>query len=384
MRRWLGLILLAVLLLGAGLWWRGRLPVTPALEAAANLPKAPPGTAASVPVRTATVERRALPVEITAIGNVQPLATVAIRARIDSVVTAVAFTEGQEVHKGDLLFTLDRAPSEAQLRQAEGILARDQAQLDHARSDVRRYAELIKKDNVSRQQYDSATAAAAALEGTVRADAAAVETARLALSYTNLYAPIDGRTGAVLVRPGNVVRAADATALVVLTQMRPISVVFTAPERALAGIRAAAEREAVLPVRVTLGEQAPDAAIIGRLSFIDSSVDTASGTVRLKGEFANADTRLWPGQFVGVVLGLGPGDDTLAVPAEAVQIGANGPYLYRLTADGKVEARRLVTGRSIHGFTAVTDGVDVGDRVVIDGQSRLSPGTKVVVRAPPP
>lgn len=345
------------------------------------------GEARPQPVILRAVERRPMPVRIATIGTVQPLATVAIRSRIESVIETAHFLEGQEVRRGDPLFTLDARGAEAQVRQAEANLVRDQAQFDRARADVRRLEDLLRRGVASPQQYDTALANAHALEGTVSADLAAIDGARLTLSYTRIAAPIDGRTGAILIKPGNVVRPADSGALVTVTQLRPIAVVFSLPERELPAIRAAAA--AAVPIVRVVVPNDPGPPIEGALTFLDNAIDIATGTIQLKATFENADTRLWPGQFVEVMLILRVDPDALTIVADAIQTGQGGLYVYVARSDSArdsndvrltAEVRPVKVARIVEGIAVIAEGLEAGERVVVDGQSRLGPGVRITER----
>lgn len=369
--------LLAVAAIAGGWWWSGgKLPGGRASPTVAAAPKGPP----PVPVVLRAVEIRSAPERFTTIGSAAPMATVAIKSRIDSVVEAVHFTEGQEVKVGELLFTLDDRALRAQLAQAEANQERDRAQLEKAQGDVRRYTELVRRDAVARQQFDAAVAAAAALEGTVKANAAAIQSAKVSLGYTRLYAPMNGRTGAVSAKPGASVRPADSAPLVTLTQLRPINVAFNVPERYLSQIRQAL---AAGPVPVEAGVAGDSAAPEeGRLVFIDSQVDPQSGTILAKAEFANDKTRLWPGQFVDVSVILRVDEGVTAAPAEAVLMGQDGRFAYVAGPDGKAEARKVTVSRIADGWAVISDGLKAGEKVVVDGQSRLTPGARIASREP--
>ncbi|AWK87203.1 efflux RND transporter periplasmic adaptor subunit [Azospirillum thermophilum] len=378
MTRRILLALLVLALLGAGgFWYAGK----PGGEGRSATAASPGGGARGVPVVTRAAEVKPMPDRISTIGAVQPIAAIAIKARVDTVVEAVHFTEGQEVKAGDPLFTLDSRALEAQLRQAQANLERDRANLDKARNDMRRYAELLRTNAVSRTQYDTAVAAAEALEGTVKADLAAVEAAKVSLSFTRIAAPMDGRTGAINARPGSMVRAADATPLVTLTQLRPIMVSFNVPERHLPAIREAMRQGAPLVTAGIPGDRGT-APAEGKLTFVDSQVEQQSGTIQVKGEFPNADTRLWPGQFVDVVLTLRVDPQAVTVPDTAVQTGQQGRFVYVVKPDDTVEVRPVAVARTQDGTAVIAGGLKGGDRVVVDGQSRLYPGAKVAERGP--
>lgn len=368
---------LAVAAAAGGWWWSGgKLPGGPSPQGNASASKGPP----PVPVVLRAVEIRSAPERFSTIGAAAPMATVALKSRIDSVVEAVHFTEGQEVKAGELLFTLDDRALRAQLAQAEANLERDRAQLEKAQGDVRRYTELVRRDAVARQQFDAAIAAAAALEATVKANEAAIQSAKVALGFTRLYAPMNGRTGAVSAKPGASVRPADSAPLVTLTQLRPINVAFNVPERYLSQIRQALAAGPVTVEASTAGD--PGMVEQGRLVFIDSQVDPLSGTILAKAEFANQQTRLWPGQFVDVSVILRVDEGVVAAPAEAVLMGQDGRFAYVAGPDGKAEARKVTVSRIADGWAVIADGLKAGEKVVVDGQSRLTPGARMVPREP--
>lgn len=378
MRRLLIGVALVALVAAGGYWRFGSHPgETPPPQAAA----AKPAGRSAIPVLMKPVVKQAVPERFSTVGSAQPIATVAIRARVDSVIEAVHFTEGQEVRRGDLLFSLDDRSLKAQLRLAEANLERDTAQFDKAKGDVARYSELVKRAAVARQQYDAAVAAADALEATVKADQAAIDNARVLLSYTRIFSPMDGRTGTVSVKPGSSVRSADATPLVSLTQLRPIQVAFYIPERQLTGVREAMAGGTLKVTARPPGDTRPPAE--GALTFIDSQVDQQTGTVLAKGTFENADTRLWPGQFVDVVLTLRVDPDALTVPSAAVQTGQQGPFAYVVKPDKTVEIRPLTIARYDGDTAVIAKGVSEGETVVTDGQSRLFPGAAVSDRDAP-
>jgi multidrug efflux system membrane fusion protein len=377
MRRFLLLLLLAVAM-GGGYYWYMRKG-----EESAQALKAADVGAPPVPVVTRLVEARSVPEELGTIGSVQPLAAVGIKARVDSVVQEVHFQEGQEVKAGDLLFTLDSRALEAQLGQAQAAMERDKANLERARSDLKRYNELVRSNTVARQQVDVAIADANAMEATVKADQAAVDAARVSLSFTRITAPMDGRTGIVTAKPGSSVRSADAEPLVTLTQLRPISVAFDLPERFLPAVRRAMSA-GKLKVRAHIPGSDPsdgDGAVEGELYFVDSQVDQQSGTILVKALFTNEETRLWPGQFVNVVLTLRVEDQALTLPDTAVQTGQQGRYVYLVKPDNTVEMRAVTVSRSHDGLAVLSNGVAAGDRIVTEGQLRLFPGAKVAERA---
>ncbi len=423
------------------------------------------GAPPAVPVTVATAVQKTVPVELRAIGTVQAFSTVSIKAQINGQLMAVHFREGQDVKRGDLLFTIDPRPLEAvlrqaeanvardlaqtrqaeasaardraqteqakaalaqaqaQLRQAEANVLRDTAQLENARVQDRRYAELVRQGYVAREQYDQVhtsleTAAAtvradqamveharaaigaaeAALEqaraavqagqaaieharASVRADQAAVESARLQLAYTEIRSPIDGRTGNLMVQPGNLVKANDVPVLVTIAQIRPIYVAFAVPEQYLPDIR---KYMAVGSLQVeALPQGTGSRPARGRVSFVDNTVDPSTGTIQLKATSPNTDGALWPGQFVNVVLTLTTEPHAIVVPAQAVQTGQSGQYVFVVKPDDTVEPRPVVVRSTLDGETVVDRGVRAGERVVTDGQLRLFPGARVEIKTAP-
>jgi len=324
-----------------------------------------------------TAVREDIPVQVRAIGTVEPYSTVSVKTMVSGQILKVHFKEGQDVGKGEPIFEIDPAPYKAALSLAQATLAKDVALKDNAEKEVRRYATLIEKDLVPRQQYDQMVSSAAALEATVKADSAAVENARVQLDYCYIRSPIDGRTGSILVQEGNVVKANDA-ALVTINQIQPIRVSFSVPEQRLAAVR---KFQAASALKVEAVPQDGNAgASTGSLSFIGNAVDPATGTIQLKGTFRNADRRLWPGQFVNVVLTLTRRTGAVVVPSQAVQTGQQGQYVYVARPDRTVEARPVTTAESFDGRTVIEKGVQAGEEVVTDGQLRLVPGTKVEAR----
>ena len=357
------------------------------------------GAAVSVTIGTAV--RRATPVQLSAIGNVQAYSTVTVRALVEGTLTKVHFAEGQHVRKGDLLFTIDPRPFEVRLKQAEAVLARDKAQAELARQEAARYEGLAAKNYVSREQADQTRAAADTAEATLLADQAVVENARLQLDYCSIRSPIDGVAGALLVHAGNVVKANDPDhPLVVIQQVSPVYVAFSVPSSQLPEVKRSMGRGTVkVSAAVSVsgvdgnsggsdgnrgdgdGNDRAPAPAAGTLTFVDNAVDPTTGTIQLKALFPNNNKALWPGQFVNVVLTLSIQPDAILVPTQAVQTGQEGPYLFVVGADGTVEARPVVVGRTVHSETVIEQGVSPGERVVTDGQLRLATGVKVDVKA---
>jgi multidrug efflux system membrane fusion protein len=332
-----------------------------------------------VPVRVGTVEKKSVPVQIGNVGTVTAYNTVSVRALVNGEIMQVHFHEGQDVRKGDALFTIDPRPYEAALAQAEAALARDRAQLENANADAKRYADLVQKDYVTQQQYDSVKANAAAFAATVRADEAAVQKAKLDLGYCSITSPIDGRTGVVMVQVGNVVKANDVP-LVTINQLVPVYVSVAVPERDLSEIR---RRQAQGPLAVQAEDAVTNRPIAGgTLTFIDNTVDRATGTITLKATFPNADRALWPGQFVNARITLSTLSDAIVAPQGAIQNGQSGTYAYVVKSDDTVEPRPVTVARQIPDGAVIEKGLSAGERVVTDGQLRLRPGAKVEILTP--
>ncbi len=332
----------------------------------------------AVPVLAAKVTQKNVAESIHAIGRVEAYSTVDIKAQINGQVMQVNFHEGQDVKKGDLLFTIDPRPFEAVLHQAEANLAKDRAQYKQAAADEKRYAYLVKQGVGSQQQYDQVQANAASLQASLQADEATVQTAKLNLAYTAIRSPIDGRTGNLLVHAGNIVKPDADTAMVVINQLHPVYVNFSIPEQRLAQVREVMTSHK-LPVEVSFpGVQQTET---GEMSFVDNSVDAKTGTITLKGLFANADGRLWPGEFVNATLIVSERANAILVPSQAVQTGQQGSYVFVVEPGMKVELRKIVVGASLDGETVVTGGLKPGETVVTDGQLRLIPGSKVTVKS---
>ncbi|HTW63880.1 MAG TPA: efflux RND transporter periplasmic adaptor subunit [Bryobacteraceae bacterium] len=359
-----------------------------------------------VPVVVATVSQRDVPINVDVIGNVEAYSTITVKAQVGGELTKVSFREGDFVKKGDLLFTIDGRPLEAQLSQAQANLARDTAGLSQAQANLardvanekyaqdqaKRYLGLFDQGVVSREQADQMGSSAAALSQTVLADKAAIESARaqivadkaavenvqVQLSYTTILSPIDGRTGSIAVKQGNVV-AANTTDLMTITQVQPIYVTFSVPEDQLGEIKRYMG-EGQLPVHAT--SQA-DAGIqeSGMLTFVDNSVDATTGTIKLKGTFKNAENKLWPGEFVRVVLGLTTHPHATVVPNQAVQTGQDGQFVYVVKPDQTVEMRPVVTSTRVDQDLVIDRGLEPGETVVTEGQLRLTPGSRVQIQA---
>ena len=365
------------------------------------------GGGGPVPVVTAHAVAKAVPVIIPAVGTAEPVATVQVRSQVTGQLSAIHFSEGQDVKKGQLLFTLDSRPFEAALSQAEAVLARDTAQARNAQSQRTRFEELFNRGLIPRDQYEAQTATTSALEATLAADRSQIENARLNLQYTRITAPLAGRTGALAVHQGDLVRANDTAALVVINQVAPIYVTFSVPGRYLPEVR---RNQARKPLRIEArnkpGEapgalqQAPPVASAtpgaapqdpahdpegpppvltedGVVSFIDNTVDPTTGTIKLKGTFPNADHALWPGLFVQINLVLSTEPNAIVVPAVAVQASQAGQYVFVVKPDRTVEQRNVTIARQQGDEMVVASGLAAGEEVVTDGHLRLTPGARI-------
>jgi membrane fusion protein, multidrug efflux system len=366
------------------------------------------GGGGPVPVVTAKAESKSVPVNIPAVGTVEPMTTVQVRAQITGQLSAVHFTEGQSVTKGQPLFTIDPRPFQAALQQAEAVLARDTATARNAAQQKERYEDLFKRGLIPRDQYEAQSASATALQATLEADRAAVENARLNLNYTRIVAPMSGRTGALGIHAGDLVRANDATPLVVINQVAPIYVTFSVPGRYLGEIRRfqaqkplAVEARGQAPLAPgaqapppptpvpSLGDVAPGQGATmpaqpgllenGRVTFIDNTVDPTTGTIKMKATFDNRDQGLWPGLFVQVTLSLTSEQGVIVVPATAVQPSASGQFVYIVKPDRTAEVRPVTVARQFGEEMVIARGVSAGEEVVTDGQLRLTPGAQVSI-----
>ena len=424
-RRWRAAALLASLLGVAG-----------CSESPAGGAQTRPAPAPAVPVGAATAEQRLVPVQVTTVGNVQAYTTVGVKSQVAGQIQQAHFTEGHEVKRGDLLFTIDPRPLQAALRQAEANVVKDRAQLrqmeaavaqrqaevtqalanlerdvaqfENARVQEQRYATLVQKELVAREQYDQVRTALAALQATVAADRAAVEnsrasaraaeamvdngraaiqadealveTARLQLAYTTIRAPMDGRTGNLLVQGGNVLKSNEDNPLVVIAQIRPIYVSFSVPEPNLTAIKKYRDAGALKVEAMLDGGRRT---IVGAVTFMNNTVDPTTGTIQLKATFPNADSALWPGQFVDVALTL-TSEQAVLVPTQAVQAGQQGSFVFVVKPDSTVESRPVKVGRRLPRELVIEQGVKAGEQVVTDGQLRLVPGARVEIKPQKP
>ncbi|MBZ5592328.1 MAG: efflux RND transporter periplasmic adaptor subunit [Acidobacteriia bacterium] len=364
---------------------------------------APPPTMPAVPVTVATAVERTVPIQLRLIGNVESYASITVKAQVAGELVRIHFTEGQEVRKGDLLFEIDRRPYEqalhqaeanlnrdiAQQQQAEANLARDIAQAENARTQAARYAKLATEGVISKEQNDTMRTSARSADESTRADQAAIESARAAVladkaavekakldrEYCEIHSPIDGRTGSLQVKQGTLIKSNADTAMVTVNQLYPTYVTFSVPEDQLGAIRKSMA-QGPLAVEAHVPSD-PGEPARGQLSFIDNTVDSATGSIKLKATFSNKERKLWPGQFVNVVLTIGADSNATVVPSEAVQNGQQGPFAFVVKADQTVENRVLTVGRTIGRETVITKGIAPGETVVTDGQLRLIQGFKV-------
>jgi multidrug efflux system membrane fusion protein len=336
------------------------------------------GLNAAVPVTTAAVVQKTMPITIEGIGTVIAASTVSVRAQITGELMSVNFKEGEDVTQGQVIVTLDRRPLEAALQQAQATLARDVAQAANAKAQASRYQDLLKRGIATREQVDSMTTQAAALEATVGADRAAVDSARVQLDYATITSPISGRTGLLQVHPGNLVRANDTNPIVTINKITPVYVSFAVPEARLSELK-----RYMAQGQLPIVAQAPDdqgKPSIGRVNFIDNAVDVTTGTIKVKGTFPNEDRRLWPGQFVNVTVTLTTDPNAIVVPSVAVQNGQQGQYVFVVKPDQTVELRTVTVARANSEETVIRSGLKGGETVVTDGQIRLTPGSRVSVK----
>ncbi len=335
----------------------------------------PAKAAPAIPVSIAAVAQQTVAVRIQAIGNVEAYSTVALKARVDGQIVQVNFKEGQEVKKGAVLFKIDARPFEATLRQAEANLMRDTAQKEQARSQEKRYQDLLQKNFVSKEAYAQIRTNADTAEAVALGSKAAVENAKLQLEYCTIRSPIDGFVGKVMLQIGNMAKANDTNSLVIINQVRPIFVNFAVPEQRLSAIRSLMAKK-----KLSVEARPPDSDRVtasGILSFVDNAVDATTGTIRLKAVFPNADKALWPGQFVSTDLKLYDQTDALVVPNQAVQTGPNGQFVFVVKPDMTTEVRSVEVERSDGADAVIAKGLRKGEQVVVTGQLRLAPGAKV-------
>jgi len=365
--RALGAIVMLVLAGAAGLAWHMMRDPTAAAATTASDP--------AVPVVADAVLSQDVPIYLTGIGAVHAFNTVTIRTRVDGQLDKVAFTEGQDVKAGDLLAQIDPRPLQAQLEQAAAQKASHEAQLADAKLDLQRFSNLEKRGAATGQSVDTQKALVAQLEANIQADQAAIDNANVQLGYTTITAPISGRTGMRLVDQGNIVHATDQTGLVVLTQIEPISLVFSLPEDALPDVARAMAKGPLKVVAFSRDNKTELAD--GTLALVDNQIDQTTGTIRLKATFPNKDHTLWPGQFVNARLYLAVRHDGITVPAAVVQRGPQGTYAYVIKPDSTVELRPIAVAQLRDGIALIDTGLSAGERVVVDGQYKLRPGARV-------
>jgi len=336
------------------------------------------GAGGAVPVTTATVADKSMPVTVHNVGNVEASSTVEVRSQVNGQLLTVSFSEGQDVTKDQLLFELDPAPFQLALQQSQAALARDQATAKGAAAILSRDNDLFGRGLLAKSDHDAATTQAAATQALAEADAAAVANAKLQLQYTKILAPISGRTGALLVHPGALVHTTDTTPLVIINQIAPVFVSFSVPSRLLPQLHAG-QSGAGLPVKASPSGTAAGASV-GKVAFINNAVDLATDTIRLKASFSNEDRRLWPGAFVDVTLQLSVNPHAIVIPNQAVQVGQAGQYAYVVKGDKTVEARPIVVAWTDGDDSVIQSGLKAGETVVTDGQLRLVPGATVTVK----
>src|SRR5438309_2545432 len=337
---------------------------------------APPPRVTAIPVVVAKVTQRSMPVQLTAIGNVGSYA-VSVEAQVPGELLEVHFKEGGFVHKGELLFTIDPRPYEAALAQVQATLLRDKALAANSRAQEQRYTKLLADGVVSPSNADASKSAADAAEATVAADEAALNTAQLNLEYCKIYSPMDGRTGSVMVKPGNLVKVADVP-IVVINQVSPILVDFTVPQEYLPDIR---KYLAAGPLRVAASvPNSAEAPEVGTLTFIDNAVATTTGTIHLRATFENSRAVLWPGLYVNTLMTRAQQSNAKVVPSQALTAGQQGSFVYVVQADGTVTPRPVTSSRNVEGLAVIDKGLQAGETVVTDGQVRLVPGSKVQIK----
>jgi multidrug efflux system membrane fusion protein len=334
--------------------------------------------AAAVPVTTTVVVQKPMALEIRVVGTAEAYSTVAVRAQMTGELTAVNFSQGDDVQSGQVLFRLDQRPLEAALSQAEANLQRDIAQASNAQVIAQRFDDLVERGIGTRAERDTARTQATALEAVIAADRAAIENAKIQLQYATIRAPLSGRTGALMVPAGNLVRANDQNPLVVINQVSPLYVSFGIPEARLPDLRRYMARQTLSVEGYPPNTEGPPA--IGKITFVDNTVDPTTGTIKIKGTFENLDRRLWPGQFVNVVVRLATDPRALVVPSVAVNTGPEGQYVFIVKPDQTVEMRPVTVSRTALNETILESGVKAGETVVTDGQLRLVPGSRISVK----
>ena len=377
-RRWVIVLLCLLVLLGIGytIWFW---PSGSADQAARNRTANQP-----IPVLVAPAEQKDVPIYLDGLGTVQAFNTVTVKAMVDGPLNTVNFKEGQDVKKGDVLAQIDPRTYQAALDQAVAKKAQDAAQLANARVDLARYQKLAATNYTTAQQADTQKALVAQLEAQVQQDQAQIDNARTQLSYTTITSPIDGRTGIRQVDAGNIVHASDPTGMVVLTQLQPISVLFTLPQQALGAVAKAMRLGTPTVLAYAQGANGSPSGVLdtGTLAVLDNEVDPTTGTIKLKATFPNPGDRLWPGAFVGVRLQVDTAKNAVVVPPAAVQRGPRNAYVYVVNAEGMANRHNVTVGHEDAETSIITEGVKPGERVVVDGAARLNDGTKVTIVQP--
>ncbi len=341
-----------------------------------------PATAPGIPVTAGTVAASDVPVFLNGIGTVQAFNMVVVKSRVDGQITKVDFTEGQEIKANDALLQIDPRPYQAMLEQAQAAKQKDEAQLVSAQLDLTRYGQLVGPGFQTRQSYDQQKATVEQLLAAIKGDQAQINTANLNLGYSDIRSPIDGRLGARLIDIGNLIHAADNTGLVTITQLKPIFVSFTLPQEDLAQIRESQAKGSLI-VRAYDGANKRELAE-GKLTLIDNTIDQATGTIHLKATFDNDEERLWPGAFVNMRLVLSVRRGVATVPSQTVQDGPDGHYVYMIKPDDTVQRHKVEVAAIQDGIAVITGGLSPGDRVVVDGQYRLTEGARITVSPPQP
>ena len=362
-------------------WWilaPAALTALGALASGCTKQQAAPQPRAAIPVVVGTVKIKAMPVEVIAIGHVEPVSTVSIEAQVPGQLLDVHFKEGDFVRKGQLLLTLDPRPYEAALSQAKAALARDKATAVNNRLQAQRYAKLLAEGIVPPSQVESFTSAADASDAVVNADEAAIKTAELNLEYCTIYSPLDGRTGALMLKPGNLVKVADVP-IIVINQVNPIYVNFGIPQQFWPEIKKYMA-QGTLRVKATVPKDS-GAAEEGNVAFVDNAIDPSTGNIHLRAAFTNSQNRLWPGLYVNIVLTLSEQAGAIVVPAQAVLQGNMGSFVYVVRPDKRVEPRTIVPIRTIQGETVIEKGLQSGETIVTDGQARLEPNARVEIKS---
>ena len=354
------------------------LAVLGALASGCAKQQAAPQPRAAIPVLVGTVKLKAMPVQLIAVGHVEAYSTVSIEAQVPGQLLAVHFKEGDFVHKGQLLITLDPRPYEAALAQAKAALARDKATAANNRVQADRYAKLLAEGIVPASQVEAVTSAADASEAVLNADEASIKTAQLNLEYCTIYSPIDGRTGALMIKPGNLVKVADVP-IVVINQVNPIFVNFGIPQQFWPDIKKYMAL-GTLRVKATVPKDTSPAED-GNVAFVDNAVDAATGNIHLRAAFTNSQNRLWPGLYVNILLTLSEQAGATVVPAQAVLLGDKGSFVYVVTSEKKVVPRAVVAARTVQGETVIETGLQPGETVVTDGQARLEPNARVEIKS---